>query len=320
MKLKQLLLFTLCITSFACNTESINKPDNEEETPTTSKRVKEAIGYIKGVEIVKQIFTYSDNKLSNITEYQKSGSDWIEINTEEYTYNGSSITCELTSGSYMGNKTIYQTDNNNISTISNIEDGYIFSGYDDIIFSNNLISSYIFYEGTVDETWYSKSNCQYDGDKIIKIDEEAKSSTETSWIPDVTTTFSYNNNKLTGWVFDYIDDNEFDEKIQYEYTNEFITKTTENSWNVDLNDWVKQADINYSYDVDGYLIDQSVTEYDPNYYEYTSNHLFDYIYTFETNENFDQIKYTYEEGESNNYILLYPEFLAHKTPNPYVKF
>lgn len=319
MNLKHILLFGIFIAFFSCSTETTDNPE-EDENPVTEKRITEVIGYTNGVEVVKQVFTYSNNKLSTIKEYAKSGSNWVEINTEVYTYNGTSITSEFTSGGYEGNKVAYEITNNNVSSISYIEDNEIFSGYENITFSNELLSSYTFFESDIDQTWYYKSNCEYDGKKILKINGERSTLTEPTWIAKETTTFNYTDNKLMGWICDYIEDDEFDEKIQYEYTNDFITKTTENTWDVDLNSWVKPTDINYSYDNDGYLIEQSITSYDPDYYEFTSNHIYDCFYSFETDGDFDQIKYTYEEGESNNYLLLYPEFLAHKTPNPYLRF
>lgn len=322
-KFSKILLFSFIIALFSCENESVEfNEENIIEDPdppvTESVRVKEAIGLLNGIEIVKKEYLYADNKLLSIKEFSKTGNDWTEANTYEFTYNGNIITGKFV-GSPIGNRIEYTVENNRLLSISDFYNGEDLSGYDDITYSNSLLMSYIFYEGPDANTLSSyRVSCEYNDTKISKISEDITTPTNSNWNENTNTTFNYSGDQLTDWIFDYVEDDEFDEKNEYEYTNNQISKTTENSWNLTLNDWEKIADINYSYNSEGYLVEQTLTIINNGSFEETSNHLSDYLFDFELDT--DHVKYTYEDGESNNYILLYPEFISHKTPNPYLKF
>lgn len=65
MKLKQILLFTLCITFFACNTEPVNNPEEEQET-TDNTLVKKIIYNKDTADEYIEIFYYDGNKLISV--------------------------------------------------------------------------------------------------------------------------------------------------------------------------------------------------------------------------------------------------------------
>ncbi len=88
MKLKQILLFTLCITFFACNTESIDTP-TPNEVSTNDMLVKK-ISYKFDNEQFVENYIYDKNKIKSInssngykTEYTYSNDKIIRIDNFE---------------------------------------------------------------------------------------------------------------------------------------------------------------------------------------------------------------------------------------------
>ncbi|MFH4965267.1 hypothetical protein V8G69_09720 [Gaetbulibacter sp. M235] len=79
MKLNQFLLFTLCLTFFACSTESTDTP--EEENPADNTLLKKII-YNKGtVDEYSETYNYNGNKLISVV-----GTDGSEEWKNVYTY------------------------------------------------------------------------------------------------------------------------------------------------------------------------------------------------------------------------------------------
>ncbi len=320
MKFKKIIAFSFLIVFFSCNIEPIDDSMSSDETdidPPVSEfvRVKQAVGYLNGVEVAKEEFTYSNNKLLNTKVYNKNGDNWDEVTSYDFTYNGNNIT-----QSFLNGRAEYVSENNRLASINYFDDevddendGYLFR------YTNTKLDGYTYFEGYIGETWNYKSNCVYTNDNIIEINNERNSPSEPNFVPDFKTTFSYNGDQLTGWIADYTvaspDDEEFNEKIDYEYSNGRISKAIENKWIPDNSTWEIVAEISYTYNDNGNLITQKYIEIGD---EFTENHLYDYFYFDDFANDFDEVRYTYEDGESNNYILLYPEFIAHKTPNPYI--
>ena len=153
------------------------------------------------------------------------------------------------------------------------------------------------------------------------MNNESNTPTEPSFTIESKTTFNFNEDKISGWIIDYSivspEDEEYNENIEYKRLNDNIVKTIEKKWNTNTSTWGVSAEIDYTYNDDGYLLTQKYTEIGNGD---TENHLYDYFFFGDDSQDFNEVKYAYEEGESNNYILLYPEFLAYKTPNPFINF
>ncbi|MFI0431413.1 hypothetical protein [Mariniflexile sp. HMF6888] len=311
MNLKHILLFGIFIAFFSCSTEPTDNPE-EEEISTTSKRVKEAIGYSNNIEIAKMIYNYSDDKLVSVVEYKKENNNWVEVSTYQLAYNGNSITGNYI-GSDSGSYNIYATNNGNIISISEFYENDNSSGYKDITFTNDKISTYTFYEGSSSTELYSyKSNCIYENGKVVTINEEHNNYFDTTYIEYTSTNFNYTGDSLTGWIYEIIEYQ--DEKVEHQYSNNLISKSILSISDNNLNDWKKASEFSYLYDSDGYLIEESYIDFGNKTSE---SHLYD-DYFFETDT--DKITYTYEEGIGNSFILLYPEFVSYQTPNPHSKY
>tara|TARA_R110002050_G_scaffold97971_2_gene203620 strand:+ start:5901 stop:6704 length:804 start_codon:yes stop_codon:yes gene_type:complete len=176
MKFKQILLFTLCITFFACSTESTENPDEKEETEdstllkktieTDSDGITETTIYTyDGNKLIsvdygdgwKNVYTYENEKL--VREDQYADNESVAYLTLEYNTNGklSSIKEFFLEPSNLNGAHKYILKHNNDNSI-NIE---IYSG--DFNSQTNLFTTYTF---------------SYNGKNIFKIEDDDISSPE----------------------------------------------------------------------------------------------------------------------------------------------
>lgn len=132
MKLKQHLLFMLCVSIFSCSTESVDSPNEEEEEETTDFTLIKRIVYNEGTaDEYSETFNYDGNKLINV--------DYGDGYKNVYTYdaNGDLIKDDF----YEENVIIasivleYDTDNKLTKFTENFLDG---SGLEDRKYQHNF--------------------------------------------------------------------------------------------------------------------------------------------------------------------------------------
>ncbi|WNH12398.1 hypothetical protein [Thalassobellus suaedae] len=173
MKLKQILLFTLCITFFACNTESTESPEEKEDTTLLKKTIEtDSDG-----EAETTIYTYDDNKLTSID----SGDGWKNI----YTYENEKL---VRDDQYTDNElTAYLTlEYNSTGKLTNIKEYFLepsgLNGAHKYILtynSDNTIKIENYFGDFDSQTNLSSTyTFSYNGKNIFKIEDDDNSSPE----------------------------------------------------------------------------------------------------------------------------------------------
>ncbi|MEL0649847.1 hypothetical protein V6246_00350 [Algibacter sp. TI.3.09] len=177
MKFKQILLFTLCITFFACSSESSN---SDEEETTDNTLVKKIVYYDEFTET----FNYDGNKLNSITDND-------------------------------GYETKITYSDNKVTRIDNYEDNELLEYFTVSYNSEGKLTSYINYLFDIDGNDIAYNQIlTYNNDNTVDV-EVLRGNFSSQTEPMGTTTYTISNSNITKLSYDDITDNEtyeFDNK------------------------------------------------------------------------------------------------------------
>lgn len=183
MKLKQILLFALCISFFACSTESSSNDDEKENNDDSTLLTKITEKVIGGDTFITN-FTYNENKLINIKDND-------------------------------GYETKITYSDNNITRIDNLVDDELLEYFTISYNSEDKLNSYKQFLFDIDDEDIAYNHIlTYNNDNSIDV-EILRGDFSSQTDPIGTTTYTIISSNITKISYDDITDNE-----TYEFDNE----------------------------------------------------------------------------------------------------
>lgn len=287
-----LLIMTLAFL-LSCNDDNDGLNDSN-----SNYRISEIIELEDGIEKYKSTFSYTDEKLTLMTQSYKNGNTWEESRKYEVSYNGSTVNVlnyekdpdwELDgkrefvfNNDLMTQETYYSNSQGSLTVSYRYK--YLFNGTTFIGFEE-----YESYSSGNLELEY-KGECVYSNNILTELNEFRMNDGE--WQLYSIEAFTYTNNKLKEIISSYrFFTGAFyeDDKDVYTYNGDLVSAIDDYDWNSDSDTWDLDDTITFIYNDLDYLI--------------------------EVNEYNDKTILTYEEGKGNAKLLMEtPENLIYQEP------
>jgi len=285
------LVFAFIVLAFLF---SCNDDDDDPNDSSSDYRISEVIGYDNALEEHKITYTYTNEKLTEMTEFYMDENSWITIRKHEVSYNGNTVTVlEYYDKESNGNWDLRSKRefvfNNNLMTQEKyyyqsqgnltpryrydyLYNGATFTGFEEYDYDMNGMA----------ELEY-KGECIYSNDQVTLLEFKEFELDGTEWILSDKDVFTYDENNKIKEIINYDQDRsgEFyaDDRDVYTYSGNLVSAIDDYDWNDDSDIWVLDNTNSFMYNNFDNLI-----EVNSNYgYKVTLN---------------------YEEGKGNTELLM----------------
>lgn len=285
---------------------SCNDDDDGNDNSPTEYRISE-ITHVDGSERKsegdsntesKLVFTYTNEKLTLMTWYDKDdGDEWTDDYKQEFVYNGNLVT----QTDYRKDEMVWTISSKRELTFENdlmteklysyyIDGTQMPSSRDEFSFDGTMFTGYIRSSGKTALEAYKKGDAIYTNNALTKVNIfRFYEDEEEEWQKEQIEDFTYNGDLLNEFITTRSKGSTFENsnKTVYNYTGNLVSSMDRFTWRNET--WELYHTANYLYNSDNYLIEM-------NY-----------------NDRKDVI--TYEEGKGNTYNLLVdPHQQIYKNP------